>query len=101
MDKIKYRAVIKFFVKEGLTSNEIHSNLIKLNHLLVRTYATGDVKYMMAINSDRLLVSYIYCKLISRVLGRKECRPIDYFSDCSLNFGRTSLRYWCSYALQR
>jgi hypothetical protein len=25
MDKIEYRAVIKFFVKEGLTPNEIHS----------------------------------------------------------------------------
>jgi hypothetical protein len=24
MDKIKYRTVIKFFVKEGLTPNEIH-----------------------------------------------------------------------------
>jgi len=29
MDKIEYRAVIKFFVKEGLTPNEIHSNFIK------------------------------------------------------------------------
>jgi transposase len=28
MDKIEYRAVIKFFVKEGLTQNEIHSKLI-------------------------------------------------------------------------
>jgi transposase len=26
MDKIKYRAVIKFFVKEALTPNEIHSS---------------------------------------------------------------------------
>ena len=30
MDKIEYRAVIKFFVKEGLTPNEIHSNFIKV-----------------------------------------------------------------------
>jgi len=30
MDKIEYRAVIKFFVKEGLTPNEIHSKFIKL-----------------------------------------------------------------------
>jgi hypothetical protein len=30
MDKIGYRAVIKFFVKEGLTSNEIHSKFIKV-----------------------------------------------------------------------
>jgi len=30
MDKIEYRAVIKFFVKEGLTSNEIPSKFIKV-----------------------------------------------------------------------
>ena len=30
MDKCEYRAVIKFFVKEGLTPNEIHSKLIKV-----------------------------------------------------------------------
>jgi histone-lysine N-methyltransferase SETMAR len=30
MDKIGYRAVIKFFVKEGLTPNEIHSKFIKV-----------------------------------------------------------------------
>jgi hypothetical protein len=29
MDKIEYRAVIKFFVKEGLTPNETHSKFIK------------------------------------------------------------------------
>jgi hypothetical protein len=29
MDKTEYCAVIKFFVKEGLTSNEIHSKFIK------------------------------------------------------------------------
>jgi transposase len=29
MVKIEYRAVIKFFVKEGLTPNEIHSNFVK------------------------------------------------------------------------
>jgi len=29
MDKIENRAVIKFFVKEGLTPNEIHSKFIK------------------------------------------------------------------------
>jgi len=28
MDKIEYRVVIKFFVKEGLTPNEIHSKYI-------------------------------------------------------------------------
>jgi transposase len=30
MDKIEYRAVIKFFVKEGLTPNEINSKFIKV-----------------------------------------------------------------------
>jgi histone-lysine N-methyltransferase SETMAR len=30
MDKTEYRAVIKFFVKEGLTPNEIYSKLIKV-----------------------------------------------------------------------
>jgi histone-lysine N-methyltransferase SETMAR len=30
MDKIECRAVIKFFVKEGLTPNEIHSKFIKV-----------------------------------------------------------------------
>jgi len=29
MDKIEYHAFIKFFVKEGLTPNEIHSKFIK------------------------------------------------------------------------
>ena len=30
MDNIEYRAVIKFFVKEGITPNEIHSKFIKV-----------------------------------------------------------------------
>ena len=30
MDKIQYRAVIKFFVKEGLTPKEINSKFIKV-----------------------------------------------------------------------
>jgi L-ribulose-5-phosphate 3-epimerase UlaE len=30
VDKIEYCAIIKFFVKEGLTPNEIHSKLIKV-----------------------------------------------------------------------
>ena len=30
MDKIEYRAVKKFFVKEGLTPNEIHLKFIKV-----------------------------------------------------------------------
>jgi hypothetical protein len=36
-DKIEYRAVINFFVKEGLTPNEIHSKFIKfMGTLLLR-----------------------------------------------------------------
>jgi hypothetical protein len=35
MDKIEYRAVIKFFVKEGLTPNEIHSKFIKFMETLL------------------------------------------------------------------
>jgi histone-lysine N-methyltransferase SETMAR len=30
MDKIEYRAVTKFFVKEGLTPNKVHSKIIKV-----------------------------------------------------------------------
>jgi transposase len=30
MDKNEYRTVIKFFVKEGLTTNEIHSKFVKV-----------------------------------------------------------------------
>jgi hypothetical protein len=30
MDKIEYHAVIKFFVKEGLTPNDIHSKFRKV-----------------------------------------------------------------------
>jgi transposase len=30
MDKIEYRAVTKFFVKEGLTPNDINSKFIKV-----------------------------------------------------------------------
>jgi hypothetical protein len=30
VDEIEYRAVIKFFVKEGLTPNEIHSKFINV-----------------------------------------------------------------------
>jgi transposase len=30
VDRIEYRVVVKFFVKEGLTPNEIHSKFIKV-----------------------------------------------------------------------
>jgi hypothetical protein len=37
MDIIEYRAVIKFFVKEGLTPNEIHSDVVFFNHSRILT----------------------------------------------------------------
>ena len=40
MDKIKYRAVIKFFVKEGLTPNEIHSKFIKVYGVCSTSFST-------------------------------------------------------------
>jgi len=48
MDKIKYRAVIKFFVKEGLTPSEIHSKFIKFyadSSLLFSTIKKWDVEF--------------------------------------------------------
>jgi transposase len=40
MDKIGYRAVIKFFVKEGLTPNEIHLKFIKVYEDLSPSFLT-------------------------------------------------------------
>ena len=37
-DKIEYRAVIKFFVKDGLTPNEIHSKFIKVYGTLLLSF---------------------------------------------------------------
>jgi len=48
MDKIQYRAVIKFFVKEGLTPNEIHSKFIKV-------YGDSSASFPTIINS------FFYC----------------------------------------
>jgi hypothetical protein len=38
MDKIEYRALIKFFVKEGLTPNEIHKILWGLFSFVFNSY---------------------------------------------------------------
>jgi hypothetical protein len=35
MDTVEYHAVIKFFTKEGLTPNEIHSKFIKFMRTLL------------------------------------------------------------------
>ena len=40
MDKIKYRSVIKFFVKEGLTPKEIHSKFIKVYEVSSPSFST-------------------------------------------------------------
>jgi len=44
MDKTEYRAVIKFFVKEGLTPNEIHSMFIKV-------YGDSYLQFINSINT--------------------------------------------------
>jgi hypothetical protein len=44
MDKTEYRAVIKFFVKEGLTPNEIHSTFIKV-------YGDSYLQFINSINT--------------------------------------------------
>ena len=40
MDKIEYRAVIKFFVKEGLMPNEIHSKFINVYGVSSPSFST-------------------------------------------------------------
>jgi transposase len=40
MDTIEYRAVIQFFVKEGLTPNEIHSKFITIYGFSSSSFAT-------------------------------------------------------------
>jgi hypothetical protein len=40
MDKIEYHAVIKFFVKEGLTPNEIHSKFINVYGYSATSFST-------------------------------------------------------------
>jgi len=40
MDKIEYRAVIKLFVKEGLTSNEFDSKFIKVDGYSSPSFST-------------------------------------------------------------
>jgi transposase len=39
-DKIQYRVVIKFFVKEGLTPKEIHSKFIKVYEVSSPSFST-------------------------------------------------------------
>jgi transposase len=40
MDKVEYRVVIKFFVKEGLTPNEIHSKFVNVYGDSSSTFST-------------------------------------------------------------
>jgi len=58
MDTIEYRAVIKFFAKEGLTPNKIHSKLIKfMGTLLLRFQQLRNGLPSLTL---RRLMSYIY-----------------------------------------
>jgi hypothetical protein len=50
MDKIEYRAFIKFFVKEGLTPNEIHSKSIKVYGDLYSTHLHTKNTYDNTVN---------------------------------------------------
>jgi hypothetical protein len=40
IDKIEYRAVIKFFVKEGLTPNKFHSKFINVYENFSPSFST-------------------------------------------------------------
>jgi transposase len=52
VDKIEYRAVIKFYVKEGLTPNEIHSKVIKVYGDFSPSFSTIK-KWTAEFNRDR------------------------------------------------
>jgi hypothetical protein len=64
MDKIEYRAVINFFVKEGLTPNEIHSKFIKV---------CGDSSH--SFSTIKKLAAKFKCGCTSLEDGPREGRP--------------------------
>jgi hypothetical protein len=49
MDKIEYHAFIKFFVKEGLTPNEIHSKFMGTLRLRFQQLRNGRLSLNMAV----------------------------------------------------
>lgn len=71
MDKLEYHAVIKFFVLDGLTSQEIHSNVMKLRirqlnlSRAVRQTKMAHVKRRQRLISHEKLCAFAeFCKLI-------------------------------------
>jgi transposase len=61
IDKIEYRAVIKFFVKEGLTPNEIHSKFLKVYGDSSRSFSTIK-KWAAEFKRDRTSLEDDPCK---------------------------------------
>jgi len=78
MDKIEYRAVIKFFVKEGLTTNEIHSKFIKV--LRCQQLING----LSSLNVAVPALKMIHVKDIQKVQHRKS------FNKCTICYRMTS-----------
>jgi hypothetical protein len=61
MDKIEYRAVIKFFVKEGLTPNEINSKFIKVYGYFSPSFSTIK-KWAAEFKRDHCSCGGIFCR---------------------------------------
>jgi L-ribulose-5-phosphate 3-epimerase UlaE len=81
MNKIEYRAVIKFFVKEGLTPNEIYSKFIKVYGDSSPSFSTvnkGAAEY----KHGRTSLKMIHVKDVQKVQQHQK----------SLN--KCTIRYW-------
>jgi hypothetical protein len=112
MDKIEYRAVIIFFVKESLTPNEINSKFIKvygdssLTFSTIKKRAVEFNPFKAKLNSIRRLLALVGAHHIlhvsrirvkrgrkslendpregrPKVIGRELFRPPSYISDTS------------------
>jgi hypothetical protein len=92
MDEIEYRAVIKFFVKEGLTSNEIHSKLINfLGTILLRFHQLRNGLPSLTIKGRMLDTSNAACTSQWPNVRYIECRAcIKFFSAHSVCLSRKS-----------
>jgi len=81
MDKTEYRAVIKFFVKEGLTPNEIHSKFKKfMGTLLLRFQQLRNG--LLSLNVAVPALTMIHVKDVQKVQHHQK----------SLN--KCTIRYW-------
>jgi hypothetical protein len=60
MDKIEYCAVIKFFVKEGLMPNEIHSEFIKVYGLGINVLDSRKIMLKNK-NNFEIIHSFLRC----------------------------------------